>query len=171
MAKRGRKKVEGVVREPNGRASRSEPVRNIQRMLDAVRVLGHSTRFGTNLGRLVITERITPAQYDIGTWFSDIRSAADAALGLPPRNPTAQDMNAVHGAPNGFDTPEEERAKKRAIETYDRAVSFLGHGSKRLAAMELVCIYDRRPDTHEQFLALVEGLDMLIKYRSQRRAA
>jgi hypothetical protein len=57
------------------------------------------------------------------------------------------------------------------IETYARAEALLGLGSARLKAVLWVCFHDRRPDTEEQKIALLEGLDVLVALRSVRRAA
>jgi len=160
-----------VPREPNGRPSRSSAITQWQRELDALRMASKDSRLGTPLGVLVRAERITVRQAEAGSWFADLRSAADRALGLPPRSARAQDMNAVHGASTAIDDEATATAKRKAIDAYDRCVAFLGHGSKQLAALELVVIYERRPDTYEQVLALVEALDRLMQYRGMRRAA
>lgn len=160
-----------VPREPNGRPSRSSAITQWQRELDALRMASKDSRLGTPLGVLLRADRITLRQFEAGVWFSDARSAADRALGLPSRSARAQDMNAVHGASNAQDDEATATAKRKAIDAYDRCVAFLGHGSKQLAALELVVIYERRPDTYEQVLALVEALDKLMQYRGMRRAA
>lgn len=170
MAKPGRKRLSGP-REPNGRLSRSEGVRSVQRELDMIRLGVLDPKWGTPLGVLCRSRVITAAQFEIGEWFGQLRDAADRALGLRGRHPTAQDMNAVHGASNAQDDEAQIRAKRRAIETYDRACAFIGLGSAELAAMELVVVYQRRPDKHEQLLALISALEKLRAYRPVRRAA
>lgn len=160
-----------VPREPNGRPSRSSAITHWQRELDALRAASRDSRLGTPLGILLRAERITLRQFEAGTWFADARSAADRALGLPARSCRAQDMNAVHGASNAQDDEATATAKRKAIEAYDKASAFVGLGSKALAALELVVVYERRPDTYEQVLALIDGLDKLTQYRGMRRAA
>lgn len=157
-------------REPNGRPSRSSQISHWQRELDALRAGARDHRLGTPLGVLLRAEKITIRQFDAGVWFSEARRAADRALGLPARCAKAQDMNAVHGA-SGEDDEATTAAKRKAVDAYDRAVAYVGHGSKALAALELVVVYERRPDTYEQVLALVEGLDRLMAYRGTRKAA
>lgn len=161
----------GVIREANGRSSRSDRVIHIQRLLEGVKATGLGHEFGTSLGYLLLTERITTPHYEAGTWFSQARRAADGALGLPARNVPAQDMNALHGSSTSIEDDEAIRRKRTAIEKYDRAENALGLNSSRLRAVLWVCVYDRRPDTHEQFLALVDGLNALVRHRSERRAA
>jgi hypothetical protein len=166
----GRPRKPGL-REPSGRPSRSDRVLHIQRNLDAIRKLSLDAELGTPLGLMLVWEKITRHQYEAGTWFAEARRAADGALGLPPRNPPAQDVSAAGGASLGFDTPEKERARQRAIHAYDQVVAFLRKGSIRHKVLEQVCVHERRPDTYGQVLALVDALDMIVAYRSVRRAA
>lgn len=169
--KAGRPKYAGVIREPNGRPSRTDRVQYVQRELAAIRAGVIKPEWGTPLGELARAGRVTPSQYAAGTWYADARKAADAALSLPPRNPTAQDMNAVHGASNREDDEASIRAKRRVIEICAKAEAVLGHGSRRYRAVMWVCVFERRCEDHEQLLALLEGLSLLAHYRTARRAA
>jgi hypothetical protein len=159
------------LREPNGRPSRSDRVVHIQRKLDAVHKLALDAELGTALGILLLWESITKHQYEAGLWFAEARKAADAALQCPPRNPPAQNPNAVRGASCDDEGPDQITRKRRVVETYARAEALLGVGTARLKAVLWVCVHDRRPDTEEQRLALAEGLDVLVALRSVRRAA
>lgn len=158
-------------REPNGRPSRAVRTHYWQRQRDELVRGSLDPRLGTPLGVLYRAERITTAEMEAGTWFAEARAAADAALSLPARSCRAQDMNSLGGASTGQETPETEKAKRRAIEQYDKACDFVGLGSKQLAALELVAVQQRRPDSYEQFLSLVDGLRTLVAYRSGRRRA
>lgn len=166
----GRPRLTGP-REPNGRLSRAGRGQNLQRELDMLRTGACDAKWGTPIGTLCRAGQITARMFDDAMWFAEARDAADRALGLRGRHPTAQDMNAVHGASNAQDDEAQIRAKRRAIETYDRACAFIGLGSAELAAMELVVVYQRRPDKHEQLLALISALEKLRAYRTVRRAA
>lgn len=159
------------MREPNGRLSRSDRGTYWQRERDALAAGAADHRLGTPLGVILRAGKITSSQFDAGMWFAEARTAADAALSLPSRTARAQDMNSLGGSPNGEEDPDKVSAKRRAVEVYDKACSYVGHGSRQLAALELVVVYQRRPDTYEQMLALIDGLDRLIAYRSGRRAA
>ena len=158
-------------REPNGRLARSGRAQNLQRELDMLRTNSCDPKWGTPVGVLCRAGKITPRMFDDAIWFAGAREAADRALGLPMRNARAQDMNAVHGSSNGEDDESQVRAKRRAIEVYDKACGFIGHGSKMLSTLELVVVYQHRPDRHEQLLLLIEALDKLSRYRTMRRAA
>lgn len=166
----GRPRLTGP-REPNGRLSRAGRGQNLQRELDMLRTNSCDPKWGTPAGVLCRAGQITARMFDDATWFAEAREAADRALGLRGRHPTAQDMNAVHGASNTNDDEAQVKAKRRAIDVYDRACIFIGLGSAELAALELVAVYQRRPDKHEQLLALISALDKLRAYRTVRRAA
>jgi hypothetical protein len=155
-------------REPNGRPQRNIRTSYWQRQRDELVRGSLDARLGTPLGVLYRDEQITTAQMEAGSWFAEARSLADGALGLPPRTCPAQDVGRVRGLSGG---EEDEVAKRRAIEAYDRAVAFIGYGSRELAALELVAVYQRRPDSHEQLLALMAALTRLVAFRTGRRAA
>ncbi len=155
-------------REPNGQPQRNLRTSYWQRQRDELVRGSLDVRLGTPLGILYRNEKITTAQMEAGQWFAEARALADGALGLPPRTVPAQDVGRVRGLSGG---EEDEVAKRRAIEAYDRAAAFVGHGSRELAALELVVVYERRPDTYEQLLALMGALTKLVAFRSGRRAA
>ena len=155
-------------REPSGRPQRNLRTSYWQRQRDELVRGSLNPLLDSPLGILYRNEKITTAQMEAGTWFAEARASADAALSLPPRTAPAQNVGRVKGLAGG---DEDEVAKRRAIDAYDRAVAFVGHGSRELAALELVVVYQRRPDTYEQVLALVAGLTKLVAYRTGRRAA
>lgn len=155
-------------REPNGRPQRNLRTSYWQRQRDELVRGSLDQRLGTPLGILYRDEKITTAQMEAGTWFAEARASADAALSLPARSTPAQDVGRVRGLSGG---EEDEAAKRRAVDVYDRAVAYVGHGSRELAALELVVVYERRPDTYEQLLALMAALTKLVAFRSSRRAA
>jgi hypothetical protein len=155
-------------REPNGQPQRNLRTSYWQRQRDELVRGSLDARLGSPLGVLYRNEQITTAQMEAGQWFAEARALADGALNLPPRTVPAQDVGRVRGLAGG---EEDEVAKKRAIEAYDKAVAFIGYGSRELAALELVVVYERRPDTYEQLLALMAALTRLVAYRSGRRAA
>lgn len=155
-------------REPNGRPQRNLRTSYWQRQRDELVRGSLDQRLGSPLGILYRDEKITTPMMEAGTWFAEARALADGALGLPPRTVPAQDVGRVRGLSGG---EEDEVAKRRAIEAYDRALAYVGHGTRELAALELVAVYQRRPDTYEQLLALMAALTKLVAYRTGRRAA
>lgn len=160
MAKRGRKLKPNVIRYPCGKIRKETSV-YWQRERDELRRGVRDVRLGTPLGLLFRNERITSAHMEAGTRFADERNAADAALGLPPRSPRAQDMSAVHGLSNANDDDESARRKAKAIAAYDRACEAVGLNTDALRALEWVVVYERMVDDYRQFIALVDGLNKL----------
>ena len=157
-------------REPNGQPQRNQKTAHLQRQMDAIRLLSLDPYLESPIGLMMVAglNGVTLQQYEAAKWFAELRARADSALSLPPRTVPAQDVGRVRGLSGG---DEDEAAKRRAIDAYDRAVAHVGHGSRELAALELVVVYQRRPDTYEQLLALIAGLTKLVAYRTGRRAA
>ena len=155
-------------REPNGQPQRSQKTAHLQRELDAIRLLSTDPYLESPIGVLLFRKEISLPQYDAAKWFHEARVRADSALSLPPRTVPAQDIGRVRGLSGDEEDPV---AKRKAIDVYDRAVAYIGHGSRELAALELVAVYQRRPDTYEQLLALKSALAKLVLFRSGRRAA
>jgi len=158
------------LREPNGRPSRSDRVQYWQRQRDVLERKQHDPKLETPLGLYFLAHEITTQEHEAGQWFADLRASADAALSLPGRHCRAQDMNSVGGQSNSQETPETQKAKRRAIEQYDKVIAFVGR-SRQLAALEHVIVQERRHDTYEQWLDLVQGLRLLVAYRMGRRLA
>lgn len=174
---RGRPRKKGE-RYPSGKIKPVAKTSYWQRELDELRKGSRDHRLGSQLGILWRSDVITQNAFDAGMRFADARKAADGALGLPPRDAPAQDINAVHGASNAVDTPESAARKARAIAAYDAAEEAVGLNSLPLRALQWVVIYERRPDDYEQLLALFTGLQKLMSHyrmpgqvRPQERAA
>lgn len=166
MAKAGRKRKEGR-REANGRLQRpykSETVGYWQREMDVLREGSVDWRLTTPLGVLLRAKTIDLHEFECGMRFSDLREAADGAQGLPARIPAAQNVTAVHGADGDVETDAEIRRKRRAIEAYYDACFAVGWNSNALAALELVAVYQRRPDKYEQVVDCVAALKKLVAY-------
>lgn len=172
MGRRGPKKKLGN-REPNGRLQRySEargeaymPLHHIRRMIALGKLDG---RYGTPLGRMVLNERISKGQFDAATRFVDIRRAADAALGLPPRTVPAQTLGELRGHDGDVETEEERRRKTRDLDAWDKLVALLGVQTEWMRAMERIALYELEPDDYSQVIKLVEALNRLMAYWGMR---
>lgn len=162
---RGRPRKTGK-RYPSGKIMPAERARTShwQRELEMLRAGSVDSRLGSAIGILAVRGLITAQALDAAMRFADARAAADAALGLPPRHARAQDMNAVHGSSNEPETMESAARKAKAIAAYDSAEEAVGLGSRPLAALRWVVIYDRREDDHAQLLALFDGLGKLMAH-------
>ena len=158
------------LREPNGRPSRTDRVQYWQRQRDVLERKQHDPKLETPLGLYFLAHEITTQEHEAGQWFAEVRAAADAALSLPGRHCRAQDMNSIGGQSNAVETPDTERAKRRAIEQYDKVAAFLGR-SRQFAALEHVIVHQRRHEKYEQWLDFVQGLRLLVAYRMGKRLA
>lgn len=143
---------------------------DLQRIRQAVRAAARDERLESVLGTLYFHERIDKRQCEAGLRFLSDRMAADAALGLPPRLPRGQDLNAVSGLVNELEDELSIRRKQRAIAAYDAAEAAIGLGSRQLVAVQWIVIYDRLPDDYLQFIDFRDGLNRLVVHYSGRRA-
>lgn len=170
MAKVGRPKIAGLHREPNGRASRRKDTTAVyvQRERDELRAASRKTYLDSPLGLMFRNEQVSAAQYAAGKRFAEDRAEADAALGLPPRNCQAQNVNRLGGVNNAEDSPEQARAKSRTIAAYDKAEAAVGLSTPRLSALQWVVVYEQRPTTYEEVIALKEGLQRLVLFYGGR---
>jgi hypothetical protein len=133
-----------------------------------LRTLSLHPEWESPVGVLCRAGEITTAQFQAALRFIAERKAADEALGLPPRSPRAMDMDLVRGYPSD-DTPEAQRRRRAAIAAFDAAQDALGIGSNAHGACLWVCIYEQRPDCYEQFVALKDGLNKLVKHYEKKR--
>ncbi|MHB2169948.1 hypothetical protein [Alsobacter sp. R-9] len=148
-------------REQNGQLQRNREIGHLQRQMIALRAAALDGKLGTPLGLLVRTNRITERQYEAGCHYAHARADADAALSLPRRSPCAIDLLSVRSAGREDDDPETIRRKQRAIERFNLLQLNLGIGSPRHRIVTRVCCDDTRHETHEEFVALVAGLDAI----------
>jgi hypothetical protein len=170
MSKAGRPRKQGE-RFPSGRLRperKAESAVYWQRERDVLRTTSRLSLLGTPIGMMFRAERLTASQFEAGRRFAEARSAADAALGLPPRNATAQDVSGVGGASNAIEDEDSIRRKMKAIADYDRTEAVVGYGSRELAALQLIVGYERQPDDYAQVIALVAGLNRLVLFYGMR---
>ncbi|OLL54173.1 hypothetical protein KAE70_00785 [Bartonella henselae] len=111
--KRGRPRIEGCIREPNGRISRTKMPRD---PIDKLAIEMRAKRFcltlqeaknplsGTYIGRLYLQGNINQDQYDAAQKYLEVRNNYLCAKGLP---------NAVY---DDFTPSSNEEAQKRWIE-------------------------------------------------------
>ena len=169
MAKAGRPKLAGVIREPSGKVSRTKAALPWQRVIEQVSLRIDKPDIGTPLGILVLQRKLDPKMADAGEMFAKERAAADRAQSLPSRTVQAQNVDRIAGRDNAEDEPEVVRAKNRAVTAYYKAVDAVGAHTKAMAAVEWVVIYQRRQEGHEQYLDLIDGLSKLaVHYRFRR---
>lgn len=169
MARTGKKRKEGT-RTPAGQLSRADggkwvPFYRVRQLIALGMIDG---RHGTPLGRMHINERITTAQFDAGQRFVDIRRAADAALGIPPRTCQAQDFGKLHGHDGDTESQEAIDKKHRDLDRWDKLLLVLGIQSPQMRALEWIAVYEREPEGEQQVIDLKKALNRLVLYWWQR---
>jgi len=171
MSKAGRPRKIDAKRYANGKLRynlqpKAETAIYIQRERDFIRSNSRLAWWGTQIGILCAKDRVTPQQADAGKRFAEARAARDAALSLPPRHATAQDLNAIGGSSNAIDDEDAARRKAKAIAAYESARDCLDVIC--FAAVERVVLDDHRPDDEHQYIALVAGLNRLVLFYGMR---
>lgn len=156
-AKRGRKKVLYVAREPNGRISRSgkhhEPADVValearRRMYGLSAEEAKDQKAGSFIGYLNLIGRqdgISDAQYEAGVNFLSLYHAYQRALQSPGRV-----VEGGSGVPSGEITEAYEEWARDTIEAYDRCrkaieeAQYAARGSNLWAALDYCIIRDER---------------------------
>lgn len=154
-------------RYPSGKLKPTETP-DLQRIRQAVLTVARDERLESVLGTMFLHDKLDKRQAEAGMRFLEARVAADRALGLPPRMPRGQDLNAVSGLLNELDDDEVSRRRRRAIAAYDAAEAAIGVGSRELTAVRRIVIYDRLPDDYSQVIELREGLNRLVAHYAGR---
>lgn len=154
-------------RYPSGKLKPTETP-DLQRIRQAVLTVARDERLESVLGTMYLHDRLDKRQAEAGMRFLEARVAADRALGLPPRLPRGQDLNAVSGLLNELDDEASVRKKQRAIAAYDAAEDAIGRNSRQLLAVQWIVIYDRLPDDYSQVIELREGLNRLVAHYAGR---
>jgi len=163
-----------VVREPNGRVSRSTdekeyaPTR-VRRLLDASMAGMADAEWGTSLGRLYVRQKITTPMYAAGKRWSERVSKYHEAIDAPPPNARALVLEGrAGGTPPD---PDSDEGKSRVKRDTQAVTDFLAAHSVLVAAgimaeamVRNVCERDTQPEGHEQQIALNRGLLWLAEY-------
>ena len=166
MTKAGRPRKDG----PRYHSGKLKPqlLPDLQRLRHAVWKVAKDENLDCVVGQMFFQGRIDVPQMKAARRFLAERVAADHALSLPPRMPRGQDLTAVQGLPANNEDEVTIRRRRRAIAIYDEAEAAIGLGSRELAAMQWIVIYDKLPDGHEQYLRFRYGLSRLAVYYSKR---
>jgi hypothetical protein len=163
-----------LVREPNGRSSRSvdekeyAPVR-VRRLLDASMAGMADAEWGTALGRLYVRGKLTAPLYAAGKRWSERVAKYHMAIDAPQPNPKALVLEGrMGGTPPD---PDSDEGKKRVERDHQSVTDFLtahgvliGAGMLAEAMVRNVCERDHQPEGHEQLMALNRGLLWLANH-------
>jgi hypothetical protein len=164
-----------ATRKPGG-ALRDQPQlpspSETKRLFDLVLAGVRPPEFGTQLGRLMASGRITPAQFNAGNaWCVLVQAYAIACRG--PKQPGSIEMDAAGGTASDVDSDigiKEAGRDRRVVETYLAATQLLKLAPARsLKTLEAVVVRDEYYGTHDDLVALKAALDILSAFYSSKR--
>jgi hypothetical protein len=163
-------------REPNGQPSRAE-ARALDRLLDAqspaaaTRLRDLALReiaapeYGSEIGRLFITNKISAAQYEAGKRWAILVQCYYRALGTRPDPPSSAWLGRIRSYAH-LAAPESESGLKRVVvKTYDDALAALrdyAPNSERI--VRACCERDAPLTTAEQLEKLRRGLNAFAAF-------
>lgn len=157
-----------VSREPNGRPQRvkeSAPA-EVKRLRDsALREVRHA-EWGTELGRLYLSDKITEAMYAAGKWWAEQAKKFQAAIGAFPVRSAALEPGRG-GTQADPDSPEGQKIAKR--EANQAEIFFDAHAVLVQTGCESVvrrvCEENESPCGLNELLSVKRGLSVLADHR------
>jgi hypothetical protein len=170
-----------VAREPSGRPRRvaRDPdllsPGEVRRMIEGAKAGLRDAVWGSALGRLQLTGKLTSSQFAPGKRWAEVVAGYDVACRAPSPPRSARLEPGVAGAPVDCDSvmgEREARQHQRAVLDY-----LSGRNSLRLAGsaaervVDSVCVQDRAPAGLHELDALRTGLQSLSTWWSARRKA
>lgn len=162
-----------VVREPNGRMSRSvakeldaiSPT-EVRRLVDAALCGLRDQQWGTELGRLFLLKKIDVTQYEAGKRWARLVACFHKATAAPPPNPKAHTF--ASGGRSHEPDPDSEEGQKIAELDVEIIASMreahavlIGAGKLAENAVRMICELDQVPYGALMMNALRTGLDWL----------
>jgi hypothetical protein len=173
LAKKARKGLV-LVREPSGRLSRSTLAMlddvpgpgEVKRLRDAALMDKRDAEWGTEIGRLYLTGKISGIDYAAGKRWARLSTAARKIILAPKQAPVA---STFVPRPGGH-PPDPDSDKGRDIAAQERLLAqefaeahgaLIGAGMLAERAVRATCEEDRAPIGHSALLALRNGLGWL----------
>lgn len=116
---------------------------------------------GSEFGRLMLTGKITPAQYEAGSRYAGIAESARRVYSPLPLHPTGIDLSRVSGGGYDGDMPREQAQaiKDRHNKAYDACASV---GTRAARAVKDHAIMDMPVRDSISLAQLINGLDALV---------
>jgi hypothetical protein len=139
----------------------------LRRLVDAAKLGLKDAQWGTQLGLLVLSGKITATQYTAGKRWSELARDYGSAIG-GPRQPRSAGMELGQGEtvdPDSLRGRREALRHVKAAETYQAAAAALGLMGKpaRVAVVD-VCEQGLAPLGVYDMAALQTGLTALVKH-------
>lgn len=159
-----------MTREPNGRPQRSPkefPPAQVRRLRDAAMTGLRDPEWGTELGRLFLTEAITSAMYAAGKrWREDADQYRGAIDVRPLKSPSVE--RGIMGTEPDTDSPEGQKVAKRHRDSmekfYAAHAALIGAGMMAESLVRRVCEDDKSAGSYIERNALRFGLSTLADH-------
>jgi hypothetical protein len=174
MAK-ARKQRLVLVREPNGRVSRTLnerefPPAQVKRLRDAAMAGLRDPEWGTELGRLYLEGTLTAEMYAAGKWWRETASRYRGAICAPAPDPKALVLEIGCGSfrPDPDSDAGRELVKRDCTATLiflEAHGALLGAGMIAERTVRRLCEEDQAPVGEEERLAARNGLLWVAKHR------
>ena len=158
-----------LVREPSGRRKRDDrdyAPAQVRRLRDAALKGMADSRWGTELGRLLLTRQIEPMQFAAGERWARLAADYRRAINSPPSLRAAA---MERGGPGYEPDPESEagaaivRHERVVVRRMERAhLALVGAGKLAEAAVRAVC--ERDEAAPYAIVYLTEGLSALVRH-------
>jgi hypothetical protein len=175
MMPKARKAKLILVREPNGRPSRTLnerefPPAQVKRLRDAAMAGLRDPEWGTELGRLYLEGILTAEMYAAGKWWRETASRYRGAICAPAPDPKAIMLEA--GCRSSQPDPDSDAGRELVKRDSMASLVFLeahgallGAGMIAERAVRRLCEEDQSPIGEEERIATRRGLLWVAKYR------
>ncbi len=157
-------------REPNGRVQRVQQLGagEIRRLRDAAMSGLRDPMWGTELGRLHLTGKITTVQFAAGRQWCEYAARYQQALCCPSPDPKAVAWESLKSEGADPDSPEgrkEARRHVRSVASYqDAHVALKSSLGVSVRILQQVCERDEMLTGHMELQSLICGLDALAGF-------
>jgi len=160
-----------VSREPNGRKKRLPPTlppaSEVSRLRDAALAGMRDPVWGTTLGYLYLSGKVTGSQFAAGKRWADLARDYSAA-NQSPKQPRSANLDPKGGEPPDPDSPRGLREAQQHARTLHQYLAGLGiinlAGAPARRAVENICEQGLAPVGHAQLEALGKGLSALSAF-------
>jgi hypothetical protein len=161
-----------IQREPNGKAQRDQyrltATSEVKRLRDAALLGMRDPLWGTEIGRLYLTGKITATAFAAGKRWAEQAVQYSQALCSPAPDPRAVSFDRSGGDvldPDSYDGRREARRHERAVASFiDAHVALKSIGGASERAVRHVCERDQMLVGHESLMALIRGLGALAGF-------
>lgn len=157
-------------REPNGRAQRDpqHSPSEIKRLRDAALAGMRDPLWGTEIGRLYLSSKITATMFAAGKRWAELATQYSQALCSPSPDPRAVNLDrsgSHHVDPDSPEGRREARRHARAVASFiDAHAALKSHNTASERLVRATCERGQTIAGHADLLFLASGLDRLAAF-------